>query len=141
MPAIESAVRAAATSLIALAVAACAGDRVGGFALPGSSPEPAAQPAQPTAPPTDMAGRWLLSSPERGQCHMTFAATGAGATEGAIRPEGGCPGRFYMSRSWTFEGGRLVMRDHNKKPLAQLSASAAGFEGTATSGEPVSLMH
>ena len=64
----------------------------------------------------------------------------ASAVEGTIAPEGGCPGKFYMSRKWTYEGGSLVMRDHNGQTLAQLSNDGASFEGKATGGEPVTLM-
>jgi hypothetical protein len=45
-----------------------------------------------------------------------------------------------MSRKWTAEQGGIVVRDHNSQPLAQLSAAGPGFEGKATSGEPITLM-
>ena len=70
---------------------------------------------------------------------MTFGAAGRGAVEGTIAPEGGCPGKFFTSRKWTFEQGSLVMRDHNGQPLAQLSGAGGRFDGKATSGEPVTL--
>jgi hypothetical protein len=82
----------------------------------------------------------MLSSPGHGQCNMTFASAGANAIEGTIAPEGGCPGKFYMSRKWTAEGGGLVMRDHKGQPLAQLSQEGGSFQGKATSGEPVTLL-
>ena len=68
----------------------------------------------------NMAGRWQLSSPGRGQCNMTFGSTGPAAVDGTIAPEGGCPGKFYMSRKWTFDQAGLTLRDHNSQPLAQL---------------------
>ncbi len=87
-----------------------------------------------------MAGRWTLSSPGRGQCAMTFGAGPANAAEGTIAPEGGCPGAFYTSRKWTFDSTGLVIRDHNAKPLAQLSASDGGrFDGQATGGDAITL--
>jgi hypothetical protein len=70
---------------------------------------------------------------------MTFGAA-PNAIEGTIAPQGGCPGKFYMSRKWTSEQGSIVVRDHNGQPLAQLSGTGAGFEGKATSGEPITLM-
>jgi len=126
--------RRTVTILATLALASCAGDRLVG--LPGGTdaPPPA---AQQSAPPMDMAGRWLLSQPGRGQCHMNFVAASATAVNGDIKPEGGCPGRLYMSRKWTFEQGQLVIRSHTSQPLAQLSA---GGGGKATSGEPLTLM-
>jgi hypothetical protein len=127
--------RAFALALGVLTLAGCSG--FGGVELPGSG---AAQgPAQPSAPPVSMAGRWLLSSPGRGQCHINFGAAAAGVTEGTIAPEGGCPGKFFTSRKWTFEQGSLVMRDHNGQPLAQLSEAGGRYDGKATSGEPVAL--
>ncbi len=88
-----------------------------------------------------MAGRWLLSSPGRGQCNMTFGSAAPAAVEGTIAPEGGCPGKFFTSRKWTFEQAGLMMRDHNGQPLAQLSGEGGGrFDGKATSGEPVTLL-
>ena len=117
--------------LAGLALTSCGG----GMSLPGSSSAPQAVPP----PAVSMAGRWLLSSPGRGQCHMTFGGDPAGGLEGTIRPEGGCPGKFFTSRKWTFEQGGLVMRDHNGQPLAQLSDSGGIFDGKAASGEPVTL--
>ena len=57
---------------------------------------------------------------------MTFGSAGPTAVEGTIAPEGGCPGKFFTSRKWTFEqGGARSMRDHNGQPLAQLSMRGA----------------
>ena len=90
-------------------------------------------------PPPDMAGRWMLSAASGGACAVSL--TGApGASEGAVRPEGGCPGNFFTSRKWSFEGGALILRNHNNEPLGQLTMAAPGrFEGQATGGQPVSL--
>ena len=139
MHAIVPALQASTLALAVLALAGCSSDRFSGFGSPGSSGAPAA--TQSSAPPVNMAGRWLLSSPGRGQCNMTFGAASPTAVEGTIAPEGGCPGKFFTSRKWTYEQGSLVMRDHNGKPLAQLSAAGSGFDGKAASGEPVTLMH
>jgi hypothetical protein len=138
MPVIDAALRACALVLTMLALAGCGGAR-----LTGTGPEPsalAASPAQPGAPPVAMAGRWLLSSPGQGQCNMNFGAPSGSAGQGTIAPEGGCPGKFFTSRKWTYEQSGLVIRDHNGQPLAYLSGGAAQFTGKATSGEAVTLI-
>lgn len=123
----------ASVLIVSLTVAGCSG-----VSWPGSGAAPAA--VQPAPPPVSLAGRWMLTSPGRGQCHMTFGSAGPTAVEGTIAPEGGCPGRFYMSRKWTMDGGNVVMRDHTGQPLAQLSYDGTTYQGKATSGEPVALM-
>jgi hypothetical protein len=91
------------------------------------------------APPEPMAGRWQLAAPGSSQCNMNFLAA-AGDGEGAIQPEGGCPGNFYTSRKWTFEQGALIIRDHNGQPLGQLAHASPGrFDGKATNGQPLTL--
>ena len=128
------AVRASALIVVqALTLAGCSVD------WPGSNSGTTAQPAQTGAPPVSMAGRWRLSSPGRGQCNMTFGSSGPAAVDGTIAPEGGCPGKFYMSRKWTYDQAGLTLRDHNGQPLAQLSDNGGNFDGKATSGEPVAL--
>ncbi len=127
--------RASIFLVASLALTACNTDGVG-------TRDPGANPSafsQPMAPPAPIAGRWLFSSPGRGQCSMTFGAANATAVEGTIAPEGGCPGKFYMSRKWTYDQGGLTMRDHNGQPLAQLSSQGGRFDGKATAGEPVAL--
>jgi hypothetical protein len=120
-----------------LALGLCAGCNLTGSSTPSSGPG-AATP-QPMAPPAAMAGRWLFSQPGRGQCNMNFGAANAQAPEGTIAPEGGCPGKFYMSRKWTYDQTGLTMRDHNGQPLAQLSSAGGRFDGKATAGEAVAL--
>ena len=125
--------RAACGAAGAAALALLAGCSTTNVASVGASAPMRAEPAP------DMAGRWMLSGAAGSACGVTL--TGApGAAEGAIRPEGGCPGRFFTSRKWTFEGGALVIRNHNNEPLGQLTMAAPGrFEGQATGGQPVSL--
>ena len=101
------------------------------------------QTATVTAPASqapEMNGRWVLSSTAGGVCAMNFST--AGANDGTIRPEGGCPGKFFTSRKWTYEGTSLVIRNHNSEPLGQLSTVAPGrFEGQmAAGGTPISLV-
>ena len=137
MPDTRPAFRASALIPMLFALAGCSGDR---FEWPGSSPGAPEATAQPAAPPVNLAGRWLLSSPGRGQCRMTFGAATPAAVDGTIAPEGGCPGKFYMSRKWSYDQGGLTMRDHNSQPLGQLSYEGSQFSGKATSGEPVTLL-
>ncbi|MBX9842686.1 MAG: protease inhibitor Inh/omp19 family protein [Xanthobacteraceae bacterium] len=120
-----------------LALTLSAGCNLTGSNAPSSGPN-AATP-QPSTPPTAMAGRWLFSQPGRGQCNMNFGAANAQAPEGTIAPEGGCPGKFYMSRKWTYDQTGLTMRDHNGQPLAQLNGAGGRFDGKATAGETVAL--
>ena len=133
---VRPAFRASALLLTMLALVACAGER---FTGPDFGPGPGALSSQPSAPPAAMPGRWLFSSPSRGQCNMTFGAANATASEGTIAPEGGCPGKFYMSRKWSYDQNGLTMRDHTGQPLAQLSGAGGRFDGKATTGEPVAL--
>jgi hypothetical protein len=116
----------------AAALAACNTDRgIGETGTVGVAPPPQA---------ADMNGRWVLSSTAGGVCAMNFSS--AGASEGTIRPEGGCPGKFFTSRKWTYEGNSLVIRNHNSEPLGQLSTVAPSrFEGQmAAGGTPISLV-
>ena len=129
---VRPAFRASALLLTMLALAACGNERFTGL-------DSGALSSQPSAPPAAMAGRWLFSSPSRGQCNMTFGAANATASEGTIAPEGGCPGKFFTSRKWTYDQNGLTMRDHNGQPLAQLSGAGGHFDGKATTGEPVAL--
>jgi protease inhibitor Inh len=127
--------RASTLILVLLALTGCSG-----IEWPGSNSAPTASAAQAGSPPVSLAGRWQLSSPSRGQCNMTFGASSPAAPDGTIAPEGGCPGKFYMSRKWTYDQTGLTLRDHNGQPLAQLAGEGGGFQGKATSGEPVALM-
>lgn len=125
---------------LVLAAAGCSGDRMGEFKFPGTEMKERQEP--PKAIIT-MGGRWLLTSPNRGQCNMNF--TGAPkATAGTIAPEGGCPGNFYTSRKWTLgDEGKVTIEDHNGQQLVQLAPSGSGtalwFEGQAATGERIML--
>jgi len=116
--------------LAMLGLAGCTGDRTG-FNAPSA--------ARPSPAPVNMAGRWILQSPGKGQCNMTFGAAPPGGGEGTIAPEGGCPGQFYTSRKWSFDSNGLTIRNHNNESLAQLTFAAGQFAGQATSGEAIVL--
>jgi hypothetical protein len=124
--------------MMLLGVAGCTGDRFSSsFKFPGTEKE------KSEVKPIVMAGRWTLTSPNRGQCGMNF--TGAPkATEGTVRPEGGCPGNFFTSRSWSQdEEGQILIKDHNGEQLVKLTPAGSGqslwLEGLAASGERVML--
>jgi hypothetical protein len=128
--------RAARFATAAAAVALLAACSTNPAPVGGSAPT---APARAEPPPPDMAGRWMLSAAAGSACRVSLVGA-PGASEGAIRPEGGCPGDFFTSRKWTFEGGTLVIRNHNNEPLGRLTMAAPGrFEGQSTGGQPVSL--
>ena len=109
------------------------------LAAPGSPATSLADPGVRRPPPINMAGRWTLNSPGSGGCAMTFGAV-AGASEGTIAPEGGCPGNFFTSRKWVFEESGLIIRDHTGQPLAQLAfAPPSRFDGRTAGGQAVTL--
>jgi hypothetical protein len=98
-----------------------------------------ATPPPPAAPPpVDLAGRWKLSVTGGSACAVTLGDS-AGASEGSIAPAGGCPGRFFTSRKWTFEHDRLIIRDHKGEVLVELSFADGHFQGQGTSGAAVTL--
>jgi len=127
-----------AVATLVIAAGGCGGSGLSGFELSGSGSS-APQATRPSQPPMNMAGRWMLASPGRGQCNMTFRIASPGDAEGTIAPEGGCPGKFFTSRKWAFDSNGLSIRDHNSEPLAQLSAAGGSFNGKATTGDAVTL--
>jgi hypothetical protein len=90
------------------------------------------------SPQFAMPGRWMLSAPNAPPCGMEFEGE-PGQPEGAIRPDGGCPGNFFMSRHWTFAQDTLTITDDNNEPLAALKLAEGGFAGQSTTGLPVTL--
>jgi hypothetical protein len=123
----------------ALLLAACGGsDRL---TVDNATPAGGGPLASPTgaAPPSNLAGRWMLSSTGAASCAMTFGAV-QDATEGSIAPAGGCPFNFFTSRKWTYSAAGLTIRDHNAQSLAQLTpAGPSRFEGKTTAGQDVAL--
>jgi hypothetical protein len=115
--------------IAALALAGCSGDKFSAGDLTSSASGP--QPA-----PVEMNGRWMLAAPGAPACGMNFSGS---RSEGVIAPEGGCPGNFFTSRRWSFEQGALVIRDHNGDPLGQLKLAGSRYEGTAASGQQITL--
>jgi hypothetical protein len=83
-------------------------------------------------------GRWILSAPNAPTCGMMFESA-AGGMQGAIKPEGGCPENFFMSRYRQLAQGLLTINDHENQPLAQLKFAGGQFQGQSTAGVPVTL--
>jgi len=113
--------------LIGWALAGCAGQSLSS----GGSNSP--------APEMAMAGRWILTAPRAPSCGMNFAGA-AGASAGTVSPEGGCPGNFYLSRTWTLEPDALVINDDENNPIARLGFSGERFQGLSTTGTAVTLV-
>ena len=122
-------VRVAGGVFIALMLAGCTGEH---FSFGGSAPE------APPPPNAVMAGRWMLAAPNAPACGMNFGGA-PGASEGTIAPEGGCPGKFFLSRHWASEQGALVINDEENQPLAHLNLADGRFVGQSTAGTPVTL--
>jgi protease inhibitor Inh len=120
------AARIAASALMALTVGACATEQ---------------GPAPPTPlPQSDMTGRWVLSAPNAPPCGMELGGA-PGQVDGPIVPEGGCPGKFFTSKRWTFAQDTLTLTiaDRDNVPLAQFALGDGRFTGKSTAGLPVAL--
>ena len=96
------------------------------------------QPSSTGSTPEGMAGRWMLSAPNAPACGMNFGGT-AGAREGRVAPEGGCPERFFTSRRWTLRQNALTISDDDSNALAQFSFAGDRFEGKSNAGTPLTL--
>lgn len=92
----------------------------------------------PQARDGGMAGRWMLAAPNAPACGMNFAGAD-GAREGRVLPDGGCPGRFFLSRRWTLSDGALKIADQDGETLAEFKRAEGRFEGKATGGMAVTL--
>ena len=123
-----TAVRVATGVLVVFTLTGCAGDQV---SVGSSAPAPAPIDAS-------MTGRWILAAPNSPSCGLEFGGA-AGARNGAVSPDGGCPGGFYLSRRWAMEGSVLTIADDENQPLAQLRPGGTRFEGQSTNGIPVTL--
>lgn len=112
--------------LLAMTVAGCAGNSL----TTGGATAPSGEFA--------MAGRWMLSAPNAPMCGMNFTGPG-GARSGKVSPEGGCPGNFFLSRTWALESDTLIIKDENDNTLARLPNTGGRFEGQAVLGISVTL--
>ena len=82
-----------------------------------------------------MPGRWILAAPNAPTCGMNFT----GVRSGKVSPEGGCPGNFYLSRTWALENDALVIKDEGDNALARLPNAGGRFEGQSAAGLSVTL--
>jgi hypothetical protein len=114
----------AGVAIAALMLAAC-----GSFG--GHTPEP-------QATTDDMAGRWILAAPNAPTCGINFNGA-PGAQQDTLLPEGGCPEKFYLSRTWALDQGTLTIKDDEGEPLAQLTFANGRFDGTSNAGTPLTL--
>jgi len=117
-----------ATFSTILLLAGCAGEQL---TVATSSPPPA-------GPPSTMSGRWFLVAPNAPPCGISFNGS-SGAPEGRIAPEGGCPGRFFLSRRWALAGDALTISDEGGQPLGTLKFTDGKFDGEAVSGMKITL--
>ena len=85
-----------------------------------------------------MTGRWIFAAPNAPTCGINFNGA-PGVQQGTLVPEGGCPEKFYLSRSWALDQNTLVINDDNGQPLAQLTFANGAFSGTSSAGTPVTL--
>jgi hypothetical protein len=142
------AVKGAALLIVLAALAACTSTaRFGGEpdVTAAAPPAPAAtaepsSPSPPAPPPVDLAGKWKLSAAAGGACVMTFGNAPNTVNTGTIAPAGGCPGNFFTSRKWSFEGNMLDIRDYKGAVLAQLSFADGGFGGKDTNAGALTLV-
>ncbi len=91
--------------------------------------------SKPEAPDTAMAGRWILAAPGAPTCGMNFT----GGRAGKVSPEGGCPGNFYLSRTWALDQDTLVIVDDDNNTLARLPSTNGRYEGQSVAGLSVTL--
>ena len=117
---------AAGAAFIALTLAGCAG----GQSLLSDNP--------PAALSVAMEGRWILAAPDAPVCGMMFSDSSE-KSSGTIVPEGGCPERFFLSRSWSRQQDALTINDDEENAIATLTFAAGRFEGQSTAGTPVTL--
>ena len=113
--------------LTAFALAGCAGEKLS----LGDSKAGAGQDFT-------MTGRWMLSAPNAPVCGMNFSSA-ASQIEGKVTPEGGCPDKFFMSRTWRLDETTLAINDEENSPLAKLTFADGRFQGQSTAGTPVTL--
>src|ERR1051325_5216680 len=123
-----TAVRVATGVLVVVTLTGCAGDQIS----VGSS-APAAAPID-----ASMTGRWILAAPSSPSCGLEFGGA-VGARNGAVAPDGGCPGSFYLSRHWIQDGNGLAITDDENQVLVQLKSAGNKFEGVSVSSIPVTL--
>ncbi len=123
--------RIAGGLIIIASLAGCAGQ---GLSLDGDTA------AAPPSAQVNMAGRWRLTQPGAPSCGLDFGG-GPGIRDGAVAPEGGCPGGFFTARHFELsqDGQQLNIDDYQMNLLAQMTLKNGAFRGTSNAGKPVTL--
>jgi Protease inhibitor Inh len=134
---------AAALLFALIALSACSGSTLLGAGQPEQASAPTDEAAPPLSPPPsqppiNLAGAWKLSAAGGAGCVVNFGMT-PGAAQGTIAPEGGCPGKFFTSRKWTYDNGALIVHDFKGRRLAQLALSGDHFQGQDNDGTALTL--
>ena len=111
--------------LVVLTLTGCAGERT-------------SLEATPTQKDLTIPGRWILSTANAPTCGLEFGGAASGRT-GSISPDGGCPGKFYLSRRWSMDDGAITITDEQDQPLAYFRLVGDRYEGQTTSGTPMIL--
>ncbi len=126
--------RVAGGLIIILTLAGCAGQGLSLSSLEGDTT------ATPPPKQVNMAGRWRLTEPGAPSCGLHFGG-GPGIRDGAIQPEGGCPGGFFTARHFELskDGQRLNIDDYQMNLLAHMSLKNGVFRGTSNAGKTVTL--
>ena len=71
--------------------------------LTGCAAERVPLESAPTQKDLTIPGRWILSTANAPTCGLEFGGAASGRA-GSVSPDGGCPGKFYMSRRWSMDG-------------------------------------
>ena len=96
------------------------------------------QTAQPQTTTDVMTGRWILAAPNAPTSGINFNGA-PGVQQGTLSPDGGCPEKFYLSRSWALDQKTLVINDDSGQQLGQLTFANGRFDGQSAAGTPVTL--
>ena len=87
----------------------------------------------------DIAGRWLLHTPSRAYCVMSFSGA-PDTAHGTVAAIGFCPRLFLARPRWRFDAGRVVIDNRHGGALAELAVVGRGWlKGQIATGEAVSL--
>ena len=111
--------------LVVLTLAGCAGERI-------------SLESAPTQKDLTIPGRWILSTANAPSCGLEFGGVASGRA-GSVSPDGGCPGKFYMSRRWSTDDGAITITDAENQTLAHFRLVGDRYEGQSTGGTPMTL--
>jgi hypothetical protein len=118
-------VRTTSGILVVLTLTGCAGER-------------ASLESAPVQKDLTIPGRWILSTANAPTCGLEFGGAASGRA-GSVSPDGGCPGKFYMSRRWLLDDSAITITDAENQPLAHFRLVGDRYEGQSTTGTPMTL--